>query len=139
MLARFFSMQLQMYAEMCLSRQVNAIFSVETEYAYELCVSAMWHPRLPEVLRSHFASLTDNLWLDRHPHFELVVPGYIKRHTMKNFAEQFSLPSFEKFQDDGADPKRKQDFYDVGDPLWMWSCSCNKVKGPASMVVGRVW
>ncbi|CAD7946441.1 unnamed protein product, partial [Amoebophrya sp. A25] len=95
-LANFFLAQLEMYAEMTLDRQVNAIGAIEKEYFYELVVCGVWHPTLPEQVRSRFAALTDNLWIDRHPHYEMEVPNYVRRYYGNNTQDMlFNVPRFE--------------------------------------------
>ncbi|CAD7974775.1 unnamed protein product, partial [Amoebophrya sp. A120] len=103
-LANFFIAQLQMLTEMCLDRQVNAIGAIEKEYFYELVVCGVWHPFLPEIVRSRFAALTDNLWIDRHPHYEMEVPNFIRKYfgttamqmiTAGTAQHQSELPKFE--------------------------------------------
>ena len=77
-LARYFQAQLQLVASLAKERQMNSIMALQEEYTYSLCLSGAADPRLPSIIRASFFDLLMSLWVDRHPHYQVVAPRLMR-------------------------------------------------------------
>ncbi|CAE7305060.1 unnamed protein product [Symbiodinium sp. CCMP2592] len=73
MLARYCQAQLQLVASLAKDRQMNSIMALQEEYSYKVCLSGAADTRLPSSIRASFFDLLMALWVDRHPHYQVVV------------------------------------------------------------------
>eukprot|EP00439_Symbiodinium_sp_Y106_P055565 s1331_g7.t1 len=68
-----FDAQLQLVASLAKDRQMNSIMALQEEYSYKVCLSGAADSRLPSSIRASFFDLLMALWVDRHPHYQVVV------------------------------------------------------------------
>eukprot|EP00928_Gymnodinium_smaydae_P063451 TRINITY_DN4700_c0_g8_i1.p1 TRINITY_DN4700_c0_g8~~TRINITY_DN4700_c0_g8_i1.p1 ORF type:complete len:2834 (-),score=475.17 TRINITY_DN4700_c0_g8_i1:232-8733(-) len=92
-LATFFLVQLQLVGCMCRNRQMNCIMALQEEYSFSLCVCGASDVRLPSSYRAAFFDLITDLWLDRFPHSELVVP-LLMHSVLSTGSDEGEIPSF---------------------------------------------
>lgn len=78
MLARYCQAQLQLVASLAKDRQMNSIMALQEEYSYKVCLSGAADSRLPSSIRASFFDLLMALWVDRHPHYQVVVPRLMR-------------------------------------------------------------
>ncbi|CAK9029321.1 unnamed protein product [Durusdinium trenchii] len=107
LLARYVQAQLQLVASLAKERQMNSIMVRATEggdgvrilslqgtlfrgsglTAAQLGLSASLAPR-PSIIRASFFDLLMALWVDRHPHYQVVVPGNLRKLDSLNDAAE---------------------------------------------------
>ena len=76
-LARYYEAQIELFAELCMERSYNAIFTLEKFFSYEMLVGALVDDLLPDTLRAKFGGLLLNLWIDRFPQQKLALPSQL--------------------------------------------------------------
>lgn len=79
LLARYFLSQMQLVASLSKERQMNSIMALQNEYSFSVCLSGAADPRLPSSIRAAFFFLLMNIWVDRHPHYQVVVPRLMRQ------------------------------------------------------------
>lgn len=77
-LAQYLLAQLQLVSDLVKERQMNCIMAMQEEYSFDLCVTGMSDPRLPTTIRAAFYDILTDLWLDRYPHVQVVVPTLMR-------------------------------------------------------------
>eukprot|EP00928_Gymnodinium_smaydae_P026740 TRINITY_DN20903_c0_g2_i2.p1 TRINITY_DN20903_c0_g2~~TRINITY_DN20903_c0_g2_i2.p1 ORF type:complete len:2449 (-),score=481.36 TRINITY_DN20903_c0_g2_i2:1420-8766(-) len=91
-LTNYFLNQLKLMSCLCRERQMNCVMTLQNYYPFSLCVSGAGDLRLPSAMRAAFTNLLVDLWLDRHPHCELIVPLLV--HGLERDEENIRVPTF---------------------------------------------
>jgi hypothetical protein len=77
-LAKYYVAQIELYATMCFDRSYNCIGHLQSQFTYELVVTAIADTSLPDRLRSAFANLIYVLYVDRYPQETLRIPNLVR-------------------------------------------------------------
>lgn len=94
-LAKYMLAQLQLISHMVKARQMNCIMALQDEYSFTLCLSGAADERLPMSIRAGFVDIISDLWLDRHPHFQVVAPSLMRNLSdLDKVRPEESLPTF---------------------------------------------
>eukprot|EP00928_Gymnodinium_smaydae_P042123 TRINITY_DN28410_c0_g2_i2.p1 TRINITY_DN28410_c0_g2~~TRINITY_DN28410_c0_g2_i2.p1 ORF type:complete len:2582 (-),score=551.41 TRINITY_DN28410_c0_g2_i2:34-7299(-) len=123
--AKYILAQLGLVADLARDRQMNCIMALQEEYSFSLCLTGASDPRLPTSVRAAFYDILTDLWLDRNPHYHVVVPALMRLmpepsndwHEVPAFQlREETLPDVWSEAHDRALPSEVRDFYACRDP-----------------------
>jgi len=78
---------------------MNCILALQEEYSFALCLSGCGDQRLPTSIRAAFANLLVDLWLDRYPHVQIIVPAIMRPLPDGTRGSSEGVPAFETYQE----------------------------------------
>lgn len=69
---------IQLLSDLCMSRNYLAMDCLFDLYPLNMCVEIVGNPNYGYELRTCFATLVKNLWVDRAPYNKLILPDNVK-------------------------------------------------------------
>ena len=106
-IASYYLAQISLFAEMCLDRSYNSIYEMQRQFTFDMLVSLVGNPLLPDSIRSGFTLLLLRTFIDRYPHAPIQAPGPVQvfEDSEGSAAEMVILDVDDL---DGAELKRDQ-------------------------------
>ena len=104
-LAEYYVAQIELFATMCFDRSYNCMRLLQSQFSYEVLVTAMADTALPDPLRSAFTNLLYVLYVDKYPQETLRIPNLVRPESevdTVSLSDGDALPRFQYTHEEGS-------------------------------------